>query len=553
MNFAKKIFISKFDEGNFISLKTKIIMLTIIAIIPVIVYSIGSQGYNYSNVNNYFVLQEGIVKIDNITKYASESTDIVRAYVSDPYNEENIEQYKKIKNKTLNDILKLVREKDMRFAEEITSYSSTIDGFFRTCDDIMNLANSDSVSAKTSFSRLSYSNDILVNSSNVLILKKIKIGLEEKEKAYKRISTVSFVSTIFIIIFIVIILYNLVNLLKRTTNALDKLTNLSNMVSNGNYDGINTDNDEFDRMDEVGNLVNAFNKMVSNITKANKEISSKQLTLERLNKELVEYNDNLISANNEIKTTHEKLLQSEKMASLGGMVAGVAHEINTPIGVCVLANSLQKDKLGIIKTSIDENKIRKKELDGFMKTIEETSSIISHNLTRIATLVDSFKQVAVDQSISDIRNFNVLEYIKKILFSIKPKIKNMKVELDCQEDLIINSDPSALFQIITNLLVNTTIHAYEDGKEGDIHIKFYQENNFNYLIYQDFGCGMDEIVKTKVFEPFFTTKRGFGGTGLGMNIVYNTVSTTLNGTIECNSEVGKGTRFIMKFPIVKNT
>jgi signal transduction histidine kinase len=192
-------------------------------------------------------------------------------------------------------------------------------------------------------------------------------------------------------------------------------------------------------------------------------------------------------------------------------------------------------------------------VEKYLTTAKEASELILTNLRRASDLIRSFKQVAVDQSAEEKRKFNIKTYIDELLLSIRPKYKKTQhtISVQCPEDLEINSYPGAFAQIITNLIMNSLIHGFEDIEAGNIVIDVTTDGNQIQIIYKDDGKGMDEGTVQKVFEPFFTTKRSHGGTGLGMHLVYNLVTQTMGGIIECYSNQGRGVEFRISFPIPK--
>jgi signal transduction histidine kinase len=195
--------------------------------------------------------------------------------------------------------------------------------------------------------------------------------------------------------------------------------------------------------------------------------------------------------------------------------------------------------------------MKRSDLEGFFNVSGETSMIILTNLERAANLIKSFKQVAVDQSSEVKRKFIVKNYIEEVLLSLKPQLKKTELQtiINCKDDLIIDSYPGALSQIITNLVMNSIIHAFDENASGTLTFSVNKEDMNLIFTYSDDGKGIASDVKTKIFDPFFTTGRAKGGTGLGLHIVYNLVTQTLGGTIECQSEPGQGSSFIIKFPI----
>lgn len=267
--------------------------------------------------------------------------------------------------------------------------------------------------------------------------------------------------------------------------------------------------------------------------------------------------DALKESNQELLTTLEKLhqfqgqlVETEKMASLGDMVAGVAHEINTPIGLGVTASSLLSDRLIEIKQGFENKTLKSSQLKNFLTQGEENIGIIYRNLERAAKLISSFKKVAVDQSSVDSSAFNVKELIEEVSITLKSKLSRLNIELiiDCPEKLIIESKPGALNQILLNLILNSIIHAFEERPKGTINITVFFLSGQIHLCYKDDGIGINKNIIAKVFEPFTTTKRGSGGSGLGLHLVYNIVTQALKGHIDLESSSELGTTFNITFP-----
>ncbi|MEG5046934.1 ATP-binding sensor histidine kinase [Microcoleus sp. B4-C1] len=252
----------------------------------------------------------------------------------------------------------------------------------------------------------------------------------------------------------------------------------------------------------------------------------------------------------DLKSAQNKLVESEKMAALGGLVAGVAHEINTPIGIGITAASLLAEKATKFFEVYSNGQIKRSELEKFLDTAVQSSNMILSNLTRAADLIHSFKEVAVDQSSELKRTFNVKNYLEEILTSLSAKLKRTKhkIEIKCDENIVVDSYPGVVCQIVTNLVLNSLIHAYDGEDAGILAFDFKLEGDRLIFEYADNGKGIDPENLSKIFEPFFTTKRGQGGTGLGLHIIYNLVTQKLKGTISCRSQVNKGTRFIIEFP-----
>ena len=261
-------------------------------------------------------------------------------------------------------------------------------------------------------------------------------------------------------------------------------------------------------------------------------------------------NTQMVQTVEQLKRTQQTLVESKKMASLGSLVAGVAHEINTPIGISVTAASSLQEEISILKQELLENHLSRSHLDSFICHFTESSKLLNHNLKRAADLISSFKQVAVDQSSESCYSFNVKENVEQVVTSLKHKIKqsNTHVEIVCPNGLSIYSFPGSFVQIYSNLIINSIIHGFHDW-DGDRNIFIDIELQGETLVidYQDTGRGVSEDVSDRIFDPFVTSKKGSGGSGLGTHIVYNIVSQLFKGDIEYIAEA-KGAHFIMKMP-----
>lgn len=253
----------------------------------------------------------------------------------------------------------------------------------------------------------------------------------------------------------------------------------------------------------------------------------------------------------QLKQTQGELVESEKMAALGGLVAGVAHEINTPLGVAVTAASHVEGELGRIEQRLGANELTRSDLDAFIGVARDGMRFILRNLHRAARLIGSFKQVAVDQSSDDLRAINLREYIEEVLTSLQPALKKTRhqVTVECDGDLMLVTYPGAIYQILVNLVMNSLTHAWDEGAAGQIRIAAKCVGADIVLTYVDDGRGMSEETRRRAFEPFYTTRRGQGGSGLGLHIVWNLATGRLRGAINCDSAPGLGVRFELRFPV----
>ena len=290
-------------------------------------------------------------------------------------------------------------------------------------------------------------------------------------------------------------------------------------------------------------LYHAINKAFERVNFI-REKHQHQANLEKANKELNISIDTL-------NQTKDKLVQSEKMAALGELVAGVAHEINTPIGIGVTAASFLDAKTNEFEKIYKSGDLKKSELESHLKVLKDISSTILINMEKAGELISSFKQIAVDQSNEKPRIFNLNNYIEGVLLSLKPKFQDTDhtIETSCSDDIEIKSFPGAFYQIVNNLILNSLFHGFKNMDKGRIDMLFNLKKNYLHFIYKDNGIGMDSDQCMKIFDPFYTTMRGQGGTGLGMSIVFNLITQTLKGSIECESSEKNGVKFEIKIPV----
>ena len=293
---------------------------------------------------------------------------------------------------------------------------------------------------------------------------------------------------------------------------------------------------DIEMREKAEEAVSALNRDLEN--KVNERTRALQDSMEKLEVTL-----------DDLKATQGQLVEHEKMASLGSLVAGVAHEINTPIGVAYTASSHLEETVKSLNKSFLSGQLTKDEFSMAIESISECEQIICTNIQRAAELVRSFKMVAVDQSNEEARLFNLNDYFSSTITSLKPKIKKThhSIELDVPENIHLHSFPGAYSQILTNLIINSVTHGFGELEEGRITIQAEVEDNELIIDFKDNGSGIDESIRDKLFEPFVTTNRVGGGSGLGTHIVYNLVTQVLEGSIALiDSE--KGAHFQLRLP-----
>ncbi|GAA5214404.1 ATP-binding protein [Corallincola platygyrae] len=417
--------------------------------------------------------------------------------------------------------------------------------------------------------------DVTIYSSRDVVIDRIKVNL---------IFLVgnALIKTLFLI-FLVMLVFN--RILTRP------LADLTQQISDLEWEDIGAVKVKLtsDERNELTMLERAFNEMVdqldaykqgldtaqNNLIEANRQLDDQNLRLEQdvarktstLSRTLVEVDrqkseleqhqsalkkqrEELAESLDELKTTQAQLVESEKMASLGNLVAGVAHEINTPIGVGVTASSYLEDRIKQLEQKFNEKSLTQRHLQEFLADAQHSTQLLNTNLHRAAELIASFKQVAVDQTSEIIRDLNLKSYIEEVIRSLQPKLKRQEpnFHIHCPSDLVLHCRAGALSQVFTNLIMNTLIHGFEETESGDIFIDVSINNQHVVIGYKDSGKGVSPENLRKLFDPFFTTRRGHGGSGLGTHILYNLVTQSLGGTITATSPAGEGLSYTMVLP-----
>ncbi|WP_036230846.1 sensor histidine kinase, partial [Marinobacterium jannaschii] len=312
--------------------------------------------------------------------------------------------------------------------------------------------------------------------------------------------------------------------------------------------------------DELSEVVNAFNEMRQSLIDDIAKREAAEQALARLNTELEQRvsdrtreleaaNQALHKTLDELKATQAQLVESEKMAALGGLVAGVAHEISTPMGIGFTAASWLRDQAIAGKAQLTGQDSSQAQQD-FYHTALDSSELICQNLERASQLISAFKQVSVDQSSEQPRCFDVCEYLAEILVSMQPRLKqsNPEISIRCDQTIELESYPGAFYQIISNLLINSLIHGFDNQRGGHINLDVSTDDKQLILDYRDNGQGIPAGWEKKLFEPFVTSRRHQGCSGLGMHICYNLTSQLLHGEISCLPS-DQGAHFRLRIPL----
>jgi len=314
--------------------------------------------------------------------------------------------------------------------------------------------------------------------------------------------------------------------------------------------------------DEMGHLGQSLESTrIALLELFHKEQKSKE-EIEELNKNL-EYKvkdrtQKLIDVNSELKQSidnlemaQEQLIHSEKMASLGNMVSGISHEINTPIGVGLTGITHFQEITKEIKDAYEKNDISQSEFEEYLNMSSSLANSINKNLRRAADLIGGFKKISVDQEINEIRVINLYEYTMDFVNSMYGTLlkTNITMKVDTTHDIDINCSPGSYSQFLMILVTNSLLHAYDEGEQGLIQIDLRMNGNLVIIAFSDDGKGINKDDMKHIYEPFFTTKRGHGGSGLGLNILYNVITKSCKGKVRCKSKLGEGTKFIITLPL----
>ncbi|MCJ8295513.1 MAG: ATP-binding protein [Colwellia sp.] len=308
---------------------------------------------------------------------------------------------------------------------------------------------------------------------------------------------------------------------------------------------------------EVARKTSTLSSTLLRMEVQQKDMLAQQHQLEAENNRRRKTESTLITTNKDLKSliielskAQDRLLEAEKMSSLGALSAEISHEINTPIGISITSTSYLSDIIHKLQQDINAQKLSKRTIDSFIDNAQHSVELLLSNLQRAAELIASFKQVAVDQTNDKVRLINVAKYLDEIIRSIHPKLKKTdhSVKINCDPHIEIYTHPGAIAQIIINLIINSIAHAFTNINQGEMTIDIALDQQRLVILYRDNGVGVNEEQLEKLFDPFYTTKASKGGTGLGTHIIKNLIEDTLNGSIEAYSKESEGLSYHMSFP-----
>lgn len=288
----------------------------------------------------------------------------------------------------------------------------------------------------------------------------------------------------------------------------------------------------------------------AHIAQLNEELEAR---VHKRTAELAKTNAQLQETLDTLQRAQSQLIRSEKLASLGALVAGVAHELNTPLGNSYTISTTLQEVGREFMMAFEKGELKRSSLKRYAEQIQEASELISRNLYRASEMITHFKQVTADQTSAQRRKFELHECVEEIVSTLQPQFKRTthKIQVNIPSELLFDSYPGPLGQVITNIVLNALFHAFDQRENGIIDIEAVPlASDRVRLSISDNGCGIPPENMPRIFDPFFTTRLGSGGSGLGLHIVYSIVTRVLGGNIDVVSNEGKGTRFIMEIPFV---
>ncbi len=384
--------------------------------------------------------------------------------------------------------------------------------------------------------------EIVIYSSNRIVIDRVKYG-------FMLIIVNSVIKTLGLWL---IFLYFINRLLTRP------LMDFSQQLTEINLDNLADKKLTIDSQDnELHVLQNHFNEMIEKIKFSSDELKNYHHKVELVNIELAQQKEQLEvrvkQRTQALKNSMEELANSSKMASLSKLLTSMAHEFNTPLGIAITANSYQQELIEKLNMDLKSTAITKDNLAEYIHSSSESSLLATGSLETLSKLINRFKQLDVNQSKTDLQTFSVGEYIELCLHSYQNDLTkyNIKVTTVVPDELTISSDPGIFSKVILTLVNNAITHGFQHKDSGNIHIDAHVNNGAFILHFKDDGEGIDQHLIHTIFDPF-TSKMAAGGTGLGLNIMYNLVTFQLDGSVICHDNVKSGAKFTIRWPLIQH-
>ncbi len=382
--------------------------------------------------------------------------------------------------------------------------------------------------------------EVIIYSSNRIVIERVKYG-------FVLIIINSIIKTLALWF---IFLYFINRLLTRP------LTDFSKQLNQFNLDNLADKKLLIDAQDnELHSLQTHFNSMMDKIRHSSDELKSSHEKVELVNIELAQQKEQLElrvkQRTQALKHSMEELAASSKMASLSKLLTSMAHELNTPLGISITANSYVKELVDNLSISIKSGNLSKEDLNEFIHACLESCLLSHDSLQSLATLINRFKQLDSNQSKTEFQAFSVIEYIQLCFHSYESDLTRRKIEVNIQvnPELVITSDPGIFSKIILTLLSNALTHGFKDSDTGNIQVEAHVTNETFILVFQDDGAGINKHVIDSIFDPFSGDMAGVGA-GLGLNIMYNLVTFQLDGRASCDKTLKQGAKFTLHWPLI---
>ncbi len=343
-----------------------------------------------------------------------------------------------------------------------------------------------------------------------------------------------------------------------TNKRIEQLVYVASQIARG-HSHVRANLPGSDELSQLGStldhMLDSIDHMQRQLNNSNQEYQLLSKDLETLNNELEirvkQRTQKLEDALENLELAKDELLQAEGAVAISSLVAGIAHDVNNPLGVAITATSFLVDENQIFANEIEQGRLRKSVLNNYLETSKESAHIIQTNLDKAKNLIRSFKELTVNQCSADVLEIDVTHFIQSLLLSLSPVIRKTRIDIqtEIEANLLITSSPGFLSQIFTNLILNSVKHGFGDQEEGIIRINIYSESEKRIALdYADNGCGIDKNLDKQVFEPFYTTKRAQGGSGLGLNIIKELVLRRLSGELTLYHPAPKGLGFKISLP-----
>ncbi|MBR8843735.1 MULTISPECIES: HAMP domain-containing sensor histidine kinase [Pseudoalteromonas] len=384
----------------------------------------------------------------------------------------------------------------------------------------------------------------------------VRGGLERLSNYINKKILVDIALTLFVLLLVLLVSRGIQ---KRIATPIEELSTLLQDVSKNHNYSARAPGSNIAELNVLANNLNIMLARTENQLERHKadkqEIKQLNQSLEeKVNQRTIalrEANQELLNALERMHQYQNQIIENEKMASLGQMVAGVAHEVNTPIGLGITGSTLLRDKLSDIREAFQTKSLTSKQLERFVNDGIENLDLIYRNLNRAAELVSSFKRLAVSQDLEVNSRIDLSNLLTEVVASMRAELstKQPEVTIDCDTGLAIESKAGPLQQVLEQLISNSLLHGFKDQQNNSISITVKSSMGQLAIEYADNGMGVPKAIKKRIFDPFVTTRRGEGGSGLGMHLVYNLVTQALGGTITLDEEFSQGAKFIITLPL----